>query len=132
MRIDFRNIRREYTRTAAPMQLCNLERLFAQLDVAKLDGLVAMFAANQYYLSSFGRHHSIPEEMGMFPVIISRHQPDRPILCMADVDVRRLATQPTWIKDVRPYATVLPHDVAVSGGGVARLCSASVSFCGHV
>ncbi len=112
MTIDFRNIRREYTRTAAPMQLCNLERLFAQLDVAKLDGLVAMFAANQYYLSSFGRHHSIPEEMGMFPVIISRHQPDHPILCMADVDVRRLATQPTWIKDVRPYATVLPHDVA--------------------
>lgn len=120
MTIQFGDIRREYTRTAAPVQLCNLDRLFAHLEAAKLDGLVAMFAANQYYLSSFGRHHSIPEEMGMFPVIISRHQPDHPVLCMADVDVRRLATQPTWIKDVRPYATVLPHDVAVSGPELRR------------
>jgi Xaa-Pro dipeptidase len=120
MTMGVRNIKREFVRKPAPAQLCNLDRLVAHLEASGLDGLVALFATNQYYLSSFGRHHSIPEEMGMFPVVLSRHDPDHPILCMADVDVRRLATQPTWIKEVRPYATVLPHDVAVRGPELRR------------
>lgn len=120
MTMHIRDITRQYRRQPAPAQLCNLERLFAQLEAAGLDGLVAMFATNQYYLSSFGRHHSIPEEIGMFPVVVSRHRPDHPILCLADLDVRRLETQPTWIKDVRPYATILPFGVEPRGPELAR------------
>jgi Xaa-Pro dipeptidase len=113
-------IKREYVREAAPAQLCNLDRLFAALDAHGLDGIVAFYAANQYYLSSFGRHHSIPEEMGMFPVIISRHDRDHPILCMADMDIRRTAVQPTWIRDIRPFVTLLPQDVRAEASELSR------------
>ncbi|WP_308340304.1 aldehyde dehydrogenase family protein [Variovorax sp. ZS18.2.2] len=99
-------------RMPAPARLCNLDRLIARMKQAGLDGIVAMYATNQYYLSSYGRHHTIPEEIGMFPVVIARHAPEHPILLMPDIDVMRLSLQPTWIQDVRPYATVLPLDVA--------------------
>lgn len=98
-------------RQPVPAQLCNFERLLDRLAVSGLDGIVALYATNQYYLGSYARHSTIPEELGMFPVVISRHAPDHPIICMPDLDIARLPVQPTWIQDVRPYATVLPFDV---------------------
>jgi Xaa-Pro dipeptidase len=113
-------INREYKRQAAPAQLCNLDRLFAALEADGLDGIVALYATNQYYLSSFSPHHSIPEEMGMFPVVISRHDRDHPILCMTDLDLRRTAVQPTWIRDIRPYAVILPQGVRAETSELRR------------
>ncbi|MDB5873610.1 MAG: aldehyde dehydrogenase family protein [Ramlibacter sp.] len=98
-------------RMAAPSQLCNLDRLVARMKQQGLDAMVAMYATNQYYMSSYARHSTIPEEIGMHPVVISRHAPHNPVLVMPDIDLARLDVQPTWIRDIRPYATVLPYDV---------------------
>jgi len=100
--------------------LCNVDRLITVLADRGLDGVVALTATNQFYLSSFGRHHSIPEENGLFPVIFSRHHPDHPVLVMPDFDLARLSFQPTWIRDVRPFQSVLPPGVQPSWNELSR------------
>jgi Xaa-Pro dipeptidase len=112
--------RREYVRRPAPARLCNVDRLITVLADRGLDGIVALTATNQYYLASFGRHHSIPEENGLFPVIFSRHHPEHPVLVMPDFDLARLSFQPTWIEDVRPFRSVLPPGVQPSWDELSR------------
>lgn len=98
-------INRQFERKAAPEQLCNIPRLIEVMEERNVDGVVALLAANQYYMSSFSKHSSLPETLGALPVVFSRHQPDHPIFIMAEGDLRRLSVQPTWIKDIRPFAS---------------------------
>jgi Xaa-Pro dipeptidase len=100
-------------RAPVPAQLCNIGRLTDVMAERDVDGVVALMAANQYYLSSFLPHHSIPETDGLFPVLFSRHLPDHPIVLVADIDLAQLKFQPTWIRDVRIYASAVLHPAHV-------------------
>jgi Xaa-Pro aminopeptidase len=79
-----------------------------------IDGVVLLHAVNQYYMSSFPVHHSIPDQCGLLPVVYSRHAPDHPILLMPEIDLAWPRMQPTWIVDRRPYATQFLHPMRPS------------------
>lgn len=111
---------RDYRR---PSQLCNLERLYDTMERRGMDGLVSYFRPNVYYLSGFAppSNVSVHETNGYAAVVISRHMPDHPILVVADFDVALLAEQPSWIENVRPFASLtLPFGVAVEPQQMSR------------
>jgi Xaa-Pro dipeptidase len=97
-----------------PACLCNLERLFDTLERRGLDGLVAYLRPNVLYLSSFAppSNQSVHETNGYAAVVISRHAPQQPAIIVAEFDLAYFLSQPSWIEDVRPYATLLlPFDI---------------------
>lgn len=96
---------RQFERQPAPEKLCNIPRLVEVMEERGVDGIVALFGTNQYYMSSFSKHSSLPETTGSLPVIFSRHDPEHPILVMSESELMRLQVQPTWIKDIRPFAS---------------------------
>jgi Xaa-Pro dipeptidase len=96
-------------RPTLPERLCNVGRLIETLEQRGLDGVIATLTPNVYYLSSFysPTGHSAEESNGYSAVIFSRHDPEHPILVVADVDVTTPTLRPIWVKDVRPYASLL-------------------------
>src|SRR5919199_290551 len=97
-----------------PARLCNLERLVDTLQQRQLDGLVAYLRPNVFYLSSFAppSNQSVHETNGYAAVVFSRHLPERPVIVVAEFDLAYFVSQPSWIEDVRPYATLLlPFDI---------------------
>ncbi|MBV9547632.1 MAG: M24 family metallopeptidase [Chloroflexi bacterium] len=116
-----------FKRTALPPQFCNLERLFDTLERRGLDGVVAYLRPNVFYLSGFAppSNQSVHETNGYAAVVISRHAPDDPIIIVAEFDLMYLRHQPTWIHDVRPYATLLlPFDIPVGQAPLERFVPA--------
>ncbi|MBV9897984.1 MAG: M24 family metallopeptidase [Chloroflexi bacterium] len=112
-----------FTRSALPTPLCNLPRLFETLEQRGMDGLVAYLRPNVLYLSSFAppSNQSVHETNGYAAVVISRHAPDQPIVVVAEFDLAYFLTQPSWISDVRPYATLLlPLDIPVGEAALDR------------
>jgi Xaa-Pro aminopeptidase len=58
---------------------------------------------------------SVHETNGYAAVVISRHEPEHPVIVLAEFDLAHFLGQPSWIKDARPYATLLtPFDVTWS------------------
>jgi Xaa-Pro aminopeptidase len=103
-----------FKRTALPSRLCNLGRLFDTLAQRDLDGLVAFLRPNVFYLSGFAppSNQSVHETNGYAAVVISRHAPEQPVIVVAEFDLATFRHQPSWIEDVRPYATlILPFDI---------------------
>jgi Xaa-Pro aminopeptidase len=97
-----------------PERLCNLGRLWDTMAQRGLDGLVSYLRPNVFYLSGFAppASASVHETNGYAAVVISRHAPEHPVLVVAEFDLAHVLGQPSWIKDVRPYATLLtPLDV---------------------
>src|SRR5919199_1166267 len=106
-----------------PARLCNLERLFDTLEQRGLDGLVAYLRPNVFYLSSFAppSNQSVHETNGYAAVVISRHAPQQPAIIVAEFDLAYFLSQPSWIEDVRPYATLLqPLDIPLGQKPVER------------
>src|SRR5919202_2034446 len=106
-----------------PARLCNLERLFDTLEQRQLDGLVAYLRPNVLYLSSFAppSNQSVHETNGYAAVIISRHLPEQPAIIVAEFDLAYFLSQPSWIEDVRPYATLLlPFDIPLGDSPLDR------------
>jgi Xaa-Pro aminopeptidase len=104
----------QFTRTALPAQFCNLSRLFDTLEQRQLEGVVAYLRPNVFYLSGFAppSNQSVHETNGYAAVVVSRHAPDHPIIVVAEFDLAYFRLQPSWITDVRPYATlILPFDI---------------------
>ncbi len=100
-----------FKRTALPPRICNLDRLLHALKARNLDGIVATTALNVYYLTSFNGVAHKSDEPRPYAVIISRHQPDHPILVIAEYYLASFLTQPSWVEDVRPFRGVmLPID----------------------
>jgi Xaa-Pro aminopeptidase len=106
-----------------PERLCNLDRLLETMQQRQLDGLVCLLRPNVYYLSSFmstafpGSH----ETNSGATFILSRWDPDHPVLCMADNDVAVFVDRRTWVEDIRPYASIqLPYGVPVEPGALGR------------
>ncbi len=95
-----------------PEQFCNLGRLVDSLAARDLDGIVVTSPYNTFYLSGFKGIAHKSDEPRPYAVILSRHQPDHPVLVVADYYVSSLLDQPTWIKDVRSFrAVMLPLDL---------------------
>lgn len=109
--MDDVKIDQRFTRTVLPPRICNLERLVHAMKIRNLDGIVATSALNVYYLSSFNGIAHKSDEPRPFSVIISRHQPDHPILVIAEYYLASFLMQPSWIEDIRPFRGVmLPID----------------------
>jgi len=92
----------------------NLERLYSVMAARGLDGLVVLLQQNVQYLAGYTspntgiRHHTEPAGA----VVVSRREPDHPVMIMEAVDISHNLAHPSWIRDVRAYFThLLPPDV---------------------
>jgi Xaa-Pro dipeptidase len=104
----------ELGRKARGAQLCNLDRLISGMTARGLDGVVSYYMPNVFYLSGFihSSAHMLDELQGYAAVIISRHRPEHPIVIVPDFDLPYFTEQPSWIKDVRVYRSlVTPVDL---------------------
>lgn len=104
-------------RRARAAMLCNYDRLIGALTHRGLDGVVVHLRPNVFYLSGLAppSAQSINEGSGYAAIVISRHEPDRPIAVVADYALAFFADQPTWIDDIRPYSLgILPAHLAPS------------------
>ena len=104
----------EFKRVPLPERLCNLGRLLDTLEQRGMDGLVVYLRPNVFYLSGFAppASASVQETNGYGAVVIAREAPDHPIVFIPEFELTYFSRQPSWIKDVRPYATLLtPFDV---------------------
>src|SRR5512145_176909 len=104
-----------FARTPPPARLCHVGRLVATLEQRGLDGLVAYLRPNVFYLSGFAppASASVHETNGYGAVVLSRHAPEASVLVVAEFDLAHVLGQPSWVTDVRPYATLLtPLDVS--------------------
>jgi Xaa-Pro aminopeptidase len=120
----------EFKRPVLPAQLCNLERLLETLERRGLDGVVAYLRPNVFYLSSFAPPSgaSVHETNGYAAVVISRHQPDQPVIVVAEFDLPYFSLQPSWIEDRRPFATLItPLDMDWGAAAIDRFIPASIS-----
>jgi Xaa-Pro aminopeptidase len=113
----------EFKRAPLPAQFCNVGRLFDTLEQRGLDGLVAYLRPNVFYLSGFAppSNQSVHETNAYAAVVISRHAADHPIIVVAEFDLAYFRHQPSWITDVRPYATlILPLDIPLGAEPLNR------------
>lgn len=107
----------EFKRAPLPERLCNLGRLLDTMEQRGMDGLVAYLRPNVLYLSGFAppASASVHETNGYAAVVISRHEPEHPVIVLAEFDLAHFLGQPSWVTDARPYATLLtPFDVVWS------------------
>lgn len=98
-----------------PERLCNLGRLLDTLEQRGLDGIVSYLRPNVFYLSGFAppASASVQETNGYAAVVISRHEPEHPVIVLAEFDLTHFLRQPSWVKDARPYATLItPLDIS--------------------
>src|SRR5712692_4013218 len=118
----------EFARTPFPDQFCNVGRLFDTLEQRGLDGLVVYLRPNVFYLSGFAppSNQSVHETNGYAAVVISRHAPQDPIIVVAEFDLAYFRQQPSWITDIRPYATLLlPFDIPLGPAPLDRFIPAA-------
>src|SRR5262245_41357181 len=114
-RSDARPFPSPIARRSRPERLCNLARLLDTLAQRGLDGIVSYLRPNVLYLSGFAppASASVHETNGYAAVVISRHEPEHPVIVVAEFDLAHFLQQPSWVRDARPYATLLtPLDVA--------------------
>ena len=115
------SMRARFERHVLPSRFCNLDRLIHALKARNLDGIVASTPLNVYYLTAFNGVAHKSDEPRPYAVIISRHQPDRPILVIAEYYLASFLTQPSWVEDVRPFRGVmLPIDRPPEQGEIDR------------
>jgi Xaa-Pro aminopeptidase len=80
-----------------------------------MDGIVSYLRPNVFYLSGFAppASASVHETNGYAAVVISRHEPEHPVIVVAEFDLAHFLQQPSWVQDARPYATLLsPLDLS--------------------
>ncbi|MBA2448000.1 MAG: M24 family metallopeptidase [Chloroflexi bacterium] len=119
----------EFGRPTLPERVCNLGRLLDTMEQRGLDGIVAYLRPNVLYLSGFAPPASvaIQETNGYAAVVVSRHQPDHPIILVAEFDLPYFQLQPSWVRDIRPYATLLtPLDLTWGPSAIDRYIPAEV------
>ena len=101
-----------FPRSPLPKRLCNFDRLLGMLDHWKLDGVVLSTEKNVFYLTSFNPIAHKSDEPRPYAVVLSRHDPEHPILLIADYYLGHFLHQPTWVEDIRPLrAVMLPLDL---------------------
>ncbi len=102
----------DYRHAPRVRRLCNLDRLLGAMEARGLDGIVSYYAPNVFYLSGYAtRRLQVHEANGYGSVVISRHEPEHPIVIVPDFEVHYFISHPTWVEDVRPYRSLfLPLD----------------------
>jgi len=92
-----------------PERFCNFDRLQETMAARGLDGIVVRMRLNVYYFSGFMAASSAAnhEVDGYSAVILSRHAPDHPVIVVGEADAAYFLTYPSWVKDIRPYATMI-------------------------
>jgi Xaa-Pro aminopeptidase len=102
-----------FARKPLPERFCNLERLLAAMSSRGLDGIVASSPLNVFYLSGFNGFAHKADEPRPYALVLSRHAPEHPILVIADYYLATFLSQPTWVRDIRPFrAVMMPLDRA--------------------
>ena len=101
-----------FTRTPLPERFCHFERLLEMLQVWNVDGVVLSTEKNIFYLTGFNPIAHKSDEPRPYAAVLSRHDPEHPILLVADYYLGHFLEQPIWVEDVRPVrAVMLPRDL---------------------
>jgi Xaa-Pro aminopeptidase len=104
-----------------PERFCNLDRLLAGMAARGLDGIVASTPLNVFYLSGFNGIAHKADEPRPYALVLSRHAPEHPILVIADYYLATFLTQPSWVRDIRPFrAVMMPLDRAARREDIDR------------
>jgi Xaa-Pro aminopeptidase len=102
-----------FERKPLPERFCNLERLLAAMAARGLDGIVVSSPLNIFYLSGFNGIAHKADEPRPYALVLSRHAPEHPILVLADYYLAAFLSQPSWVRDIRPFrAVMMPLDRA--------------------
>ena len=102
-----------FARKPLPERFCNLERLLAAMAARGLDGVVLSTPLNVFYLCGFNGVAHKADEPRPYAVVLSRHAPDHPIFVLADYYLATFLSQPSWVRDLRPFrAVMMPLDRA--------------------
>jgi Xaa-Pro aminopeptidase len=110
-----------FTRAPLPTQLCHLDRLLHAMDARGLDGIVASSALNVFYLTSFNGIAHKADEPRPYAVVLSRRDPEHPILVIAEYYLATFLRQPTWVRDIRPFrAVMMPLDLPPAHSDIDR------------
>ena len=95
-----------------PPRFCNLDRLLYAMEKRELDALVVNQPLNMYYLTGFSGIAHKSDEPRPYAVVLSRKQPDHPIIVCADYYLGTFLRRPGWVKDIRPFrAVMMPMDL---------------------
>ncbi|MDH3715800.1 MAG: aminopeptidase P family N-terminal domain-containing protein, partial [Gammaproteobacteria bacterium] len=115
-----------FAREPLAKRLCNLDRLLHALEARGLDAVIATSPLNVFYLCGFNGIAHKSDEPRPYAVILSRSEPEHPILVIADYYLATFLTQPTWIEDVRPFrAVMMGLDLAPDHNDIDRFIPAS-------
>lgn len=110
-----------FARSPLPKRFCHFERLVDTMKARGLDGIVASSMYNVFYLSGFNAMAHKADEPRPVAIVISRREPEHPILLLADYYLSYFLHQPTWVEDIRPYRGVmLPLDIPVEPSAIDR------------
>jgi Xaa-Pro aminopeptidase len=100
-----------FDRKPLPERFCNFERLLAAMSARGLDGIVVSTPLNVFYLSGFNGIAHKADEPRPYALALSRAAPDHPILVLADYYLATFLSQPSWVRDIRPFrAVMMPLD----------------------
>lgn len=96
-------------RQPLPERFCNLDRLLAGMEREGLDAVVIRMRPNVFYLSGFmpSSNTSNHESDNYAAVVIPRRAPEAAAFVVGEFDVAYFLTQPTWIRNFRPYRTLI-------------------------
>src|ERR1051326_9142631 len=110
--------RPRFERRPLPARFCNFQRLLDMMEARGLDGLVASYAPNVFYLSGFTGNPSLDDMHGLGIVVLNRQRPEETIMAVVDQFACMFDTQPTWIQDIRPFAVSTRVDYDPANGGL--------------
>ena len=110
-----------------PERFCYFDRLMELMEIWNLDGLVISSEKNIFYLSGFNPIAHKSDEPRPYALVLSRYEPGHPILLVADYYLGHFASQPSWVKDIRPVrAVMLPKDLPPSDDDLERFLPHSI------
>ncbi len=111
----------KFSRDPLPKRFCNFERLMEAMEARGLDGLVAFTRYNVFYLTGCNSLANQADEMPLVGVIISRREPEHPIIVAGDVHLNYFLAQPTWVEDIRPFrGSFIPMDIPTKSSDIDR------------
>ena len=96
-----------FAREVLPERFCNLERLLAAMAARGLDGIVLSTPLNVFYLCGFNGIAHKADEPRPYAAVLSRYAPDHPIVVLADYYLATFLSQPSWVRDIRPFRAVM-------------------------
>ena len=115
MNSDPRVSKTSFPKKPLPERFCYFDRLMELMEIWNLDGLVISSEKNIFYLSGFNPIAHKGDEPRPYALVLSRYEPGHPILLVADYYIGHFASQPSWVKDIRPVrAVMLPKDLPPS------------------